>query len=502
MKKILMVFSMLTALFFTACGEKQATSGGEKIVTVGAGAKPKTLDPSMYNDIPGLAVSRQFYDTLFKREADGTIVGQLAESYEFTSPTELMVVLREGVKFHNGEVLTADDVLFSLERMKGIPASEIMISDIEKAEKVDEKTIKITLKQSSAPLLFSLAHPLTSIVNKKFVEEKAGNISVDVVGTGPYKLVSWGDGEKIELEAFDDYFLGRPKIDKLTFRVITENSSRLAALETGEVDIAYNLTALDGTTVEQNDKLELISQPTTAVEYFSVNNQKEPFNNVNFRKAISHAIDRKSIVESVYMGRGDVAKSIVNPTVFGYYAGLEDISYDPELAKEYLAKSGIKNPSFVVYTNENSQRQQAAQIIQANLKEIGIDIQLETLEWGTYLQKTAGGDFQGFLGGWISGTSDADIVLFPLLDTKSFGTAGNRTHYSNPKFDALVEAARSELDVEKRKDLYKEAQLILQEESPLFPLYIKNENIGINKRVQGFQYDPTNMHVLYSLDVK
>lgn len=501
MKKVFLAVVGLLIMLFVACGKDASNTATEKVVVISQGSKPKSLDPYMYNEIPGLAVSRQFYDSLFRREANGKIVPQLAESYEFKTPTELIITLRKGIKFHNGDPLTVEDVLFSLERMKTIPASEIMISDIKKAEIMDDRTIKLTLYQSSAPILFSLAHPLTSILSKKYVEEKKGNISVEPMGTGAYKFVSWGDGEKIEAVAFDDYFLGRPKIDKLVFRAIAEDSSRLAALETGEVDIAYNMTAMDAGTIEQNKKLTLVSQPTTAVEYIGLNNTKEPFNNLYFREALNYAIDKQSIVDSVYVGRAGVAKSIVNPNVFGYYEGLEGFPYDVEKAKELLAKSGLKNPSFTIYVNENSQRAQSAQIIQANLKEIGVDMKIETLEWGTYLQKTADGNYQAFLGGWISGTSDADIVLFPLLDTKSIGSAGNRARYSNPKFDALVEEARSELDVDKRKELYKQAQLILQEETPLVVLFTKNENIGINKRVKGFEYDPTNMHALASLEI-
>lgn len=501
MKKVLAVILSVFVLFFVACGKEQSTLAGEKKIVVSQGAKPKSLDPYMYNEIPGLAVSRQFYDSLFRRKPNGDIVPQLAESYEFISPTELKITLRKGVKFHNGDPLTIEDVIFSLERMKSIPAAGIMVSDIDKVEKVDDRTIKIILKQSSAPILFSLAHPLTAILNKKYVEEKQGNISTDPMGTGPYKFVSWGDGEKIEAVAFDDYFLGRPKIDKLIFRSIAEDSSRVAALETGEVDIAYGIPAIDTETIEKDDKLSLISEPTTAVEYITTNNRKEPFNNVDFRKALNYAINKQSIVDSVYMGRAKVAKSIVNPNVFGYYEGSSGFPFDVEKAKGLIIKSGVKTPNFTLYINENSQRSQVAQIIQANLKEIGIDMKIETLEWGAYLQRTAEADFQAFLGGWISGTADADIVLFPLLDTKSIGSAGNRAGYSNPKFDALVEAARSELNVDKRKELYKEAQVILEEETPLIVLFTKNENIGINKRVKGFEYDPTNMHSLASLEI-
>ena len=342
---------------------------------------------------------------------------------------------------------------------------------------------------------------MTSILSKKYVE--AGNdISIAPMGTGAYKLVAYNDGEKIEMEAFKDYFEGTPKIQKLIIKSIPEDTSRLAALETGEIDIALGLSPISTQTVEANDKLTLISEPTTATEYICLNVEKAPFNNKDFRVALNYAIDKQSIVDSIFSGRAKVAKSIVNPNVFGYYDGLEGYPFDIEKAKELVAKSGVKDTSFSLYVNDNPVRLQVAQIIQANLKEIGIDMKIETLEWGTYLQKTGEGDYQAFLGGWISGTSDADIVLYSLLDSKLIGLAGNRARYSNPEFDKEVETARVVLTPEERKEHFKNAQIIAQNDSPLIVLYNKNENIGINKRVKGFEYDPTTMHKFKNLEIK
>ncbi|RRD28309.1 ABC transporter substrate-binding protein [Fusobacterium canifelinum] len=501
MKKIfylLIVFS----LFLVACGEKKSdTTTENKVVTVAQGAKPKSLDPHMYNSIPDLMVSRQFYNTLFNREKDGTIVPELAETYEYKNDKELDIVLKKGIKFHDGSELTADDVVFSFQVMKDKPGASIMIEEIDKVEKVNDYEVKILLKNSSSPLLFNLAHPLTSIVSKKYVE--AGNdLNIAPMGTGAFKLVAYNDGEKIEMEAFQDYFEGAPKIQKLIIRSIPEDTSRLAALETGEIDIATGLAPINTQTIEANDKLDLISEPTTATEYICLNVEKAPFTNKEFRQALNYAIDKKSIVDSIFLGRGKVAKSIVNPNVFGYYDGLEEYPYNPEKAKELIEKSGVKERTFSLYVNDSPVRLQVAQIIQANLKDIGIDLKIETLEWGTYLQKTGEGDYQAFLGGWISGTSDADIVLYPLLDSKSIGLSGNRARYSNPDFDKEVEMARVVLTPEERKEHYKNAQIIAREDSPLIVLFNKNENIGINKRILGFEYDPTTMHKFKNLDVK
>jgi len=464
MKKIFYLL-LLLSLFLVACGEKKSdtTSTENKIVTVAQGAKPKSLDPYMYNSIPDLMVSRQFYNTLFSREKDGTIVPELAESYEYKNDKELDIVLKKGVKFHDGSELTADDVVFSFERMKDKPGSSIMIEEIDKVE---------------------------------------NNLNIAPMGTGAFKLVAYNDGEKIEMEAFQDYFEGAPKIQKLIIRSIPEDTSRLAALETGEIDIATGLAPINAQTVEANDKLELISEPTTATEYICLNVEKAPFTNKEFRQALNYAIDKKSIVDSIFSGKGKVAKSIVNPNVFGYYDGLEEYPFNPEKAKELIEKSGVKDKSFSLYVNDSPVRLQVAQIIQANLKDVGIDMKIETLEWGTYLQKTGEGDFTAYLGGWISGTSDADIVLYPLLDSKSIGFPGNRARYSNPEFDKEVEMARVVLTPEERKEHYKNAQIIAREDSPLIVLFNKNENIGINKRILGFEYDPTTMHKFKNLDVK
>ena len=338
MKKFIYVL-MLFSLFLIGCGESKNESPNGNTIVIGQGAKPKSLDPHMYNSIPDLLVSRQFYNTLFSREKDGTIVPELAESYEYKNDKELDIVLKKGVKFHDGSELTADDVIFSIERMKEKPGAGVMVEEIDKVEKVNDYEIKILLKNPSSAMLYNLAHPITSIVNKKYVE--AGNdLSIAPMGTGAFKLIAYNDGEKIELEAFKDYFEGAPKVEKITFRSIPEDTSMLAALETGEVDIATGMPPVSTQTIEANDKLELISEPTTATEYICLNVEKAPFNNKDFRVALNYAIDKQSIVDSIYSGRARVAKSIVNPNVFGYYDGLEGYPFDVEKAKELIEKAG------------------------------------------------------------------------------------------------------------------------------------------------------------------
>lgn len=501
MKKFVVLMLGLS-LFITGCGGEKAEEKVDKSVIVSQGSKPKSLDPNMYNEIPALTITEQIFNTLLKVDENGNIVPELAESFEYITPIELVIKIKQGVKFHNGDTLTSKDVVFSIKRMLDKPASRIMIDAINKVEAIDDYTVKITLSKPSSPLLFGLAHPLTAILNEKDTLAKNDVIATAPMGTGPYKFVEWGSGEKIELVAFDDYFEGRPKIDTLTYRAITENSSRLAALETGEIDIAYNMDAIDSGIVENNPELQLISQPTTSTEYITFNTTKAPFDNKDFRKAVNYALNRQSMSDSIFMGKAKPANSIVNPNVFGHSDRVEGYPYNVEKAKEYLKKSGIENPSFTLFVNDNTTRLQLAQIIQANLKEIGIDVKIETLEWGAYLQRTAQGEHQAFLGGWVSGTSDADIVLFPLLHSSSHGGAGNRAFYTNKELDKIIDEARLVSNPEERKNLFLKAQDILQEEAPLGILLYKNENIGLNKKIKGFKFDPTTMHNLKNLYIE
>lgn len=501
MKKFALLMLGLS-LFITGCGGEKKEESNKNGVIVSQGSKPKSLDPNMYNEIPALTVTEQIFNTLLKVDDNGNIVPELAESYEYVTPTELVIKLKQGVKFHNGDTLTSKDVIFSINRMLDKPASRVMIDAISKVEALDEYTVKITLSKPSSPLLFGLAHPLTAILNEKDTLAKNDVIATEPMGTGPYKFIEWGSGEKIELVAFDNYFEGRPKIDTLTYRAINENSSRLAALETGEVDIAYGIDAIDSGVVANNENLQLISQPTTSTEYITFNTTKAPFDNKDFRKAVNYALNKQSMSDSIFMGKAKVANSIINPNVFGHSDAVEGYPYNVEKAKEYLAKSGIKNPSFTLFVNDSTTRIQLAQIIQANLKEIGIDMKIETLEWGAYLQRTAQGEHQALLGGWVSGTSDADIVLFPLLHSASHGGAGNRAFYTNKEFDKIVDQARLVSTPEERKALFMKAQEILQEEAPLGILLYKNENIGLNKKVKGFKYDATTMHNLKNLYIE
>lgn len=504
MKKILL--SILLSLAVVGCGSEETKTSivekKEKVLKVSQGAQPKSLDPNLYNEVPALAITKQIFNTLIGVDKNGNLVPELAEKWEFVDDQNIRISIRDDIKFHNGEKLTVEDVIFSLERALSMPGSRSVIEKIKHVSKIDDKTFNIELETTFAPVLYGLAHPLTAIQNKKYTLEKGELVRQEPLGTGPYKYKNWVSGENIELEAFDDYFLGRPKVDKIIFRVIPENTNRLIALETGEIDIAYGIAPIDVEQIEKDKNLELVSELSYSTEFVQLNNNRAPFNNKKFRQAISSAIDKASIAEAIYLGKATPASTIVNPSVFGSDQNVLSYDYNPEKAKELLAESKEQEKNVKIWVNDNAVRIQVAQIIQANLKEIGLNGEIEILEWGAYLQKSANGEHQMLLGGWNAGTGDADNALFPLLHSLSRGPNGNRSFYESKDADYLIEMAQKTTDVENRKEIYSKAQEVINEDVPLIPIVYRKENIGVSKKVYGFEYKASGHHSLHNIELK
>ena len=495
MKKIFLIFVVL----FSFLGCEKERENNSLIIAQNGG--PKTLDPQMYNEIPALFITKQIFNTLLTTNEKGEIIPELAESFEYVNDKEIIFKLRKGVKFHNNEELTVKDVIFSFKRMTTKPGSKIMVEDIKKIEEIDKYTFKILLKKPSAPLLYSLTYPLTAILNEKDTMEKNDEVAITPIGTGPFIFSDWGNGEKIVLLSNKDYFLGKSKLDKLTFRSIPEGSSRLAALESGEVDIATSVSSIDKGIIENNPLLNLVSESTTSTEILYLNLKDKNFESKEVRQAINYAIDKQSIIDSLYLGVGKVADTIINPKVFGSYQEGKKYEYNPEKAKELLKSVGKeKGLSLTIWTNDNVTRTQIAQIIQANLKEVGIDLKIEVLEWGSYLQRSALGEHSILLGGWVAGTSDADIVLYPLVHSASAGGGGNKSFYSNKIVDEYIEEGRKTSKIEDRKKAYKEVQTIIAEDLPIIPLFYKSDIIGVSKKVKNFKFAPSTIHNFYKVE--
>ncbi|MGL4677442.1 MAG: ABC transporter substrate-binding protein [Brevinema sp.] len=499
MLKNLLVITGVFLLSF--CGQAEDLSNRDTL-KVGVSTEAVTMDPYGSNDNATARVSVNVFDRLLEKDAEGNFLPSLATAWEMLSPTQLKLTLRTNAMFHNGEMLSPEDVKFSVDRMIASPEIEHIVSPIKSIEVTGEDTVLITLKDPFTPILFHLAHSTMGILNKKAVEEAGEDLGQKPVGTGPYKLKQWNRGQSILLEKHEGYWGKAPKVPNLEIRIIPESSARTIALETGDIDVAYDIGAVDRERVMDHANLTLIEEPIARIEYFGYNigKGKNPiWKDQRVREAVSLAIDREGIINSVLFGSGTPASSIIYETVVGYYDGLTLRQRDVEKAKALIKEASIPEGTKISMWTTEGARQKMMEIIQANLKEIGIDASIEIYEWGRFLDGTSKGEHDTFILGWTTVTGDADYGIYNLVHTDAFGSPGNRTFYSNPTVDRLLDQARIEVDPVKRDEMYKEVQIILDAELPFFPLFYPLSNVGTSKNVKGFVFDPADAHRLSTL---
>ncbi len=455
-----------------------------------------TMDPIAHNDVPSSRVCLELYDKLIFRTPTGDIVPELAESWEFLSPTEYKFVIRKGVKFHNGEELKASDVAFSIMRATTDKGAKILSysEGVKDVKVLDDYTCVVELKSPNFGFFNSLTHSWASIVNKKAVEEAGddyGTLAKPPVGTGPYKFLSWNKNDKYVLERFDDYWGKKPAIKYLEVRSIPEASNRTIELETKGVDIAYPIVVNDLNRVKDNPELELLQTAGTNVCYLGFNYGKAPFSDIKVRQAVSAALDTVGMHKAVFerLGKnGTVPKSIVPGGIrYSIEKDCPDHVQDVELAKKLLKEAGIAPGTKVqLWTNERKERQDMAQIMMAMLEEVGLSAEIKVLEWGAYLNGLQEQTHDMFILGWSTSVPDANFAMSGLLETNA---GSNYTFFSEADFDAAMQKGRETPDGPERAAVYKTAQEIINDLVPMVFLHSDDNCVGIQKYVKGFEID-------------
>lgn len=520
-KSIVFLFLVfIVSLTFVACGAKKsetatttttsareetkatADKGYKDTVIFAQGADVTSFDPHVGKETPAVAVTSNIYDTLVDVDpVSGELIPQIAESWEQLDELTYRFHIRKGMKFHNGEDLKADDVKFSLERAINSSAVSYLVDFIDSVTIEDEYTVTIKTQSPYAPALRNLAVPYAAIVPKDYVEANPDILKTQPVGSGPYKFVSWSQNDNIKLEAFEDYYAGAPKTKNVIMKIIPEAAQRTIALETGEIDVAYDLTTSDANRVKNEKGLELLEVPSLSCYYISFNMNKTPFDNKLVRQAISYAIDRQLLIDTVNGGSGEAANALVAPAVFGYYNPGE-LEYNPEKAKELLKEAGYPNGfTCTLWVNNNQSRVEICQAIQAMLMEVGITCKVEVLEFGAFISKTTAGEHDMAYFGWVTSTKDADYTYYSLEHSSQQGAAGNRTFSNDATIDALVEKGRASTDSAERQEVYKELAIYLKDFMNNAPLIYTSLNAGINSKVQGFSLDPIGYHKFDNVQV-
>ncbi|MEC2071922.1 glutathione ABC transporter substrate-binding protein [Alkalihalophilus marmarensis] len=491
----------------------ESTGGGDLKVAVMS--DPVSLDPHGANENVSNSINSTIYDRLVHMETDLTIQPALAESFEQIDDTTWEAKIRQGVTFHDGSELNAEVVKANLDRVRdsevASPVSFLfgMITDVTVE---DEFTVHIETEFPFASLPAHLAHPGGSIISLESIEasyeamENGGQpfstVNEAPAGTGYFKFEERSPGQSVTLVKNEDYWHEeKAKVDSVTFTVIPEDLTRIAELETGGVDIIFPVNPSDVSRVENGAETSVQQSNSTRMVYLGFNTEVEPFDDVNVRRALHMAVDKQALIDGVLDGTGVIADGPIAPDVFGYSDNIDRIEHDPEQAKELLAEAGFPDGfQTTILTDDDRERQDLAQALQYQLAEIGVDIEIDTYEFGTYLERAGQGQSELFLGSWGTVTLDGDYGLYPVFHSANKGPAGNRSFIDNEEIDSLLQQAREATDDQERLDFYEAAQNELAAESPYAYLYFPEIIAGVRDDVEGFWQFPST--TLFLRDVE
>jgi peptide/nickel transport system substrate-binding protein len=509
--------ALAAALMLTACGGGAGTAGtgqkagdsaakgGAKTITVAQAADAVTLDPQKTNDTASANPMQQIYNTLIDLTPDMQLKPALAEEWKQVDDYTWEFKLRKGVKFHNGEELKASDVKFTYDRLldpKTSATPAFLLASVKEVKVVDDYTVQLVTKEKFAPILYNLTHIGTAILNEKAVKETGDNYGVNPVGTGPFKFVKWDKSSQIVLEQNKDYFEGPAKLDAITFRIIPEAATSVAELRTGGVDVVLDLPPQQVKQFDNSDKVTVDKAPSFALKYLGFDQRQKPFDNVKVRQAVNYAIDKEALVKGAYQGIANVSTGPLAPGINGFNENLKGYEYNPEKAKELLKEAGYPNGfKTTLYLSDKEIDSKLGTIIQSQLKEVGINVNLQVIEWGAFLAETAKG-LPMYLLSWTTVTGDADNGMYALFHSKNQGQAGNRTFYAHEEVDKLLDTGRTESDPATRVQAYQKAQEIIYNDAVWAFLTTGQSIVARNKRVHGFVNMPTQNYKFYPVSVE
>jgi peptide/nickel transport system substrate-binding protein len=526
MKKFLAFILVAVLVLSVLTGCKQQVK--QPVTLVFAKGDAVELDPADVTDGESITVMNNIFEGLVRYKPGSTEIEPcLATTWEASSDGLVWTFhLRQGIKFHDGTPFNADAVVFSYERQRDPNHSfhkygkweywSWCFSEIAKTEKVDDYTVKITLGSPFTPFLSTMAMFTADVVSPTNCEKWGDQWFANPIGTGPFKFVEWVKGDHITLEKNNDYWGEKAKIDKLIFKVIDDPSARLIALQKGEVQGMEFPNPNDYETIKKDSNLVILSEPGLNVGYLAMNMGEDtpgfeaPYKDVRVRQAIAYAINKKDIVEQLYKGTAVVAKNPIPPTLWGYNDAIQDYEYNPTKAKELLAQAGYPNGfktklwAMPVSRPYMFDPQKIATAIQADLKAVGIDAEIVTYDWGTYLQKTEGGEHAMCLLGWTADYADPDDFLYVLLDSDSatVGSAGNVAFYRNPEVHKLNIQAQQETNFDKRVELYKKVQEYVHNDVPWVTIAHAKQTLVFHKSVKGFVLYPTGDYHFESVTIE
>lgn len=466
-------------LLLSAFGQAETTEPGVQTLRVAVPTFPNSLDASVAAERNAQNVSWQMFDSLVWANEQNVIEPALAESWEVSEDgREYIFSLREDVEFHNGEPFNADAVVFSWNR--GIQP-HIEWSDrwarAESVERIDDYSVRITTAEPD-PLLLGVMAQHWNMVPPVYTEEVGDDeFGSSPVGTGPFRFIEWMREDRIVLERNEDYWReGLPRVDRVVFRPIPESSTRMAAIQTGEIDIVNRLSFEQAEALESIEGVDVVTYPIDRVFYIAFNNLTtgidEPTMDPRVRQALNYAVDRQAIIDSLFGGRAQLATGLMTSSNLGYDSSVEAFPYDPERARELLAEAGYPDGFEIGYAAPSgayTNFEQVAEAVQGYLSEVGIRTELDLIESGRYWDLQAEKQLPPLFGDSWSERSGESL---PRLRGALGGWDASFSAWSDPVIDDLLDRISVTIDQDDRAELYGELHRYMQDDPPFIYLYV------------------------------
>ena len=524
----------LSALAITAA--LFATPLSAKTLVFCSEGSPENFYPGINTTGTSFDANSQIYSRVVDFERGTTkVIPGLAEKWDISADgTVYTFHLRKGVKWHSNASykptrdMNADDILFMFERQwkqdnpyfKVTSSNHSYFNDmgmpklLKSVEKVDDYTVKVTLNAPEAPFLSDLAMEYAGVQSKEYADAmlKAGTpekVDQEPIGSGPFYLVQYQKDAIIRYKAFPQFWGGKAKIDDLIFAITPDASVRWAKLQKGECHVMPYPNPADLDAMRKDANVTVLEQPGLNIGYLAYNTTKKPFDDVRVRKAINMAMNKKAIVEAVFLSSGVPATNPIPPTMWSYNTSIKDDPYNPDAAKKLLAEAGLPNGfetdlwAMPVQRPYNPNARRIAELMQADLAKIGVKAEIKSFEWGEYRKRAQAGEHQMAQLGWTGDNGDPDNFLNTLLGCSSAkGNGSNIAKFCYQPFEDLVQKAKAVSDQAERTKLYEQAQVIFKEQAPWFTVAHSVQLKPVRKEVVDFKLSPFGRHTFYGVDLK
>jgi len=464
---------------------------------------PTNLDPRIGIDASSERLFQIMFSSLVKKDEHSAIQPDVALSWDVPDPKTYVFHLRHDVRFHDGRPLTSKDVAFTFQSILNgsvrTPKSGTF-ERIQSIETPDPYTVVFKLNEIFAPFLWNLSGGAIGIIP----DGSGPDFNRHPIGSGPFAFVQYIQDQELILKRNEDYFGRKAAAPILRFKIIPEAVVAALELQKGSVDIELNVLTSDMNNVLKSDhNLKLMQAEGTNYQYVAFNLTDPVFQDVRVRQAIAHAIDTEAIIKYLRRGEARLATGVLDSSNWAYEPNVKTYPHDPESARQLLREAGHENLSMTFRSTNESDSRLLAAVLQQQLRDAGITMEIRSNESATFFADLLAGNFQMYSARWVGGNDDPDFFNLVFHSKMVPMKGANRGHYSNPRVDELIDFARRELDMEKRKAAYQEIQRIVAEELPYVSLFHRDNVCIYNKRIEGVRvYSDANWTYLTDISVR